>query len=208
MSTRLIKPRKNGCNLAKLPQQQLIFVMEMVADLSMDGTVAARKAGYKHPSVAACRLLGLPKIQAALGKVLRKRLERCELKADAVLNYLQMALFINPLQYFAPSSSGWWIVKDPETLPDEVGQLIEATRVKITEYEDGTRVEECEVRLFSKGIASELIMKHIGAIGPRDKDIPAGGPNWEELYDPGDNGHDSIEERILNVRSESTNPGE
>ncbi len=202
MSTRLIKPRKNGSNLAKLPQQQLIFVMEMVADLSMDGTVAARKAGYKHPAVASCKLLGKPKIQAAIGKALRERLERCELKADAVLNYLQIALFINPLRYFAPSSSGWWIVKDPGTLPDEVGRLIEATRVKIIEYEDGTRVEECEVRLFSKGIASELIMKHIGAIDPGGKGIPPGGPDWEELYDPGGNGQNSIEQKILDVESE------
>lgn len=195
MSTRLIKPRKNGCNLAKLPQQQLIFVMEMVADLSMDGTVAARKAGYKHPAVASCKLLSKPKIQAAIGKALRERLERCELRADAVLNYLQMALFINPLKYFTLSRSGWWIVKDVENLPDEVAQLVEKGRLN----EEG----ECEVLLVSHTEALRLAMKHIGAIDPTDKGVSTGGPNWEELYKQGDNGYGSIEERILNVGSES-----
>ncbi len=204
MSTSLVKPRKNGCNLAKLSQQQLIYVMEMVADLSMDGTVAARKAGYKHPAVASCKLWSKTKIQAAIGKALRERLERCELKADAVLSYLQVALFINPLKYFAPSDDGWWLIKDPTTLPDEVGQLVEEMVLKEIEYEDGTKERIYKIRLVSHTVALGLAMKHIGAIDPKGNSIPASGPNLEELYEPGDNGHDPIEERILNVGSEDT----
>lgn len=204
MGTRLIKHRRNGCSAKAqeaLTDQMQVFLLELKGDLNFNGTEAARKAGYKHPQAAAARLLKNPKIQAALGKALRERAERCELKADAVLNYLQMALFINPMRYFIPADDGSWLVEDPDSLPDEVGQLIESVVSKTWVEEDGTTVKMYKVTLVSHTVALGLAMKHLGLMEAEKRETSVTNINWDTLCEPRGNGDevDPIEQQIIDV---------
>ncbi len=200
MSTRRLKPRKNGCNLAKLPEQQLVFVNEMGADIEFNGTNAARKAGYKHPSVAACRLLGLPKIQAALGKVLRKRLERCEMDADLVLQEVAYCALRDPIDLC--DEHGRICVDDLRKVPERIRRCIDSFKIKRhIDPQTGEIEDTIELKLAPKIASLELAMKHLGLLTER-KELTLKGIDWEPLYDPGGNGQNSIEQKILDVESE------
>lgn len=160
MATTLVEPRRNGANLKKLTDQQRAFTVELLADDKFDATAAAKKAGYKHPGQAAHRLLKTKPVQRALGKAQRERMERCNLTADDVLNYLKSALFLNPLDYFYPSEKGHWHIQSLDTLPPEVGRLIESFEILVKEKIDGTVESEFKVKLVSKTAALGLAMRH------------------------------------------------
>ena len=163
MASTVIQPKKRGIDPDRLSDQQLVFVNELAADGNFNATEAARKAGYKRPATHAGKLLKQPKVAAALGKVLYDRLERCRLTQDDVLNYLQAALFFNPLHYFQPTEDGQWLIADPAVLPEEVGMLIDSLEVHRQYDRDGNPTEDVfKVKLVSKATALGLAMRHVG----------------------------------------------
>lgn len=183
MGTQLIESRKNGSKLDGLTDQQRAFVLELLADEEFCPTHAARKAGYANPSQAANKLLKHKKIMAALGKAQREREERCQLKADDVLHYLRTALFFNPLNYFSPAGDGGWLIDDLDSLPEEVGRLIEEIEVKAIELPDGSMSSKLKVKFISKATVLPLAMKHLGML--HDKTTVEGQivhVDWDEMY--------------------------
>jgi len=196
MGTTLIESRKNGFDPNKLSDQQRMFVLELLASDNFCVTKAARKAGYKHPAQAANKLLKNKHIRAALGKAQREREERCQLKADDVLNYLRSALFFNPLHYFRPYGDGKWLIDNPDDLPEEVGRLIDGMEVKVVERDGETR-SYFKVTLVSKATALGLAMKHIGV----EKHEVTHSVDWDVLYD--EDVPDLIEAEIAEALSSS-----
>jgi phage terminase small subunit len=166
-STTLV--RRHRSSLDSLNSNELMFIRELIADDMWRPVIAARRAGYANPDVAACKLMKKPEICAALGKEQRRRLERLDLKADEVLNYLANGLFYNPLMLFKPGKDGGWIVEDLDKIPAEVGRLIESIKAKTTESlaDDGTVSVSTyfELKLVSKTKLLELAMKHCGIDG-------------------------------------------
>jgi len=194
MASTGIKPRKRGIDPSRLSDQQLVFVNELAADGNFNASEAARKAGYKRPGTTAGKLLKQPKISAALGKVLYDRLERCRLTQDDVLGYLQSALFFNPLHYFKPTDDGHWLVSDLESLPEEVGMLIDTLEVQRQYDRDGNPTEDVfKVKLVSKATALGLAMRHVGV----EKHEVTHTLDWDSLVGQGNTkAIDVIETRI------------
>ncbi len=204
MSTKLIENRQRGASLEGLTNQQRMFVLELLASNTFSPGEAAKLAGYKHPNQSAWRLLKNPRIAAALGKAQREREERCELKGDDVLNFLREAIFFNPLHYFRPTEDGGWLITDPDALPEWVGRLIEKMRMKITEYDDGSRTSRFEVELVSKTTAIGLAMKHIFPDKLQAEVEHKLRFALDDLYEPS-NGEevDPVEQRIIDVEHKS-----
>lgn len=159
MGSTSLENRERGGNKKLLTNQQRAFVFELLADDKFDGAAAARKCGYKNPANAAVRLLKNKRVAAILGKAQRERQERCKLEGDDVLMFLRDVLYLNPLDYFFPTEDGWNI-KCLETLPPEVGRLIEGMKIDVTEKPDGTIESSFEVKLISKTAALGLAMRH------------------------------------------------
>jgi len=181
LSTKKIMDRKRGADLTKVPIKQRRFVEELLASDTFNLREAAIKAGYAKGAAGqtAQKLLEKPHIKAALGKAQRERSERCQLEADDVLNYLRAALFFNPLDYFYPSDDGHWNVLDPNSIPEEVGRLIESIEVSVTESKNGNTKSEFRVKLVSKSTALGLAMKHVGV----EKHEVLHKLDWDELYE-------------------------
>lgn len=195
MGTTLIDPKKKGADLHKLTVPQRTFVAEMLASDLFNPTKAARAAGYKTPSQAANKLMKNKSVQRALGKALRERLERCELKADDVLNYLRAALFFNPLHWFKPTEDGGWEITDLDALPEEVGRLIDEMEVKVRELPDGTKQSWFKVKLISKSTVLPLAMKHLGLFAPElVQQVIAF--DWDSLTQDDKDAYDAIEAEI------------
>lgn len=198
MASTLIEEKKRGINPERLSDQQLIFVNELSGDLNFNASKAARKAGAKHPGTQAGKWLKLPKIRAALGKVLHDRLERCRLTQDDVLNYLEAVLFFNPLDYFRPGEDGKWLINDLSVLPREVGILIDGFKIKQTTSKDGT-VEVCfEVTLVSKATALSLAIRHVFGIEKHEHEHKMV-LDWEGMREGNGEVPDPIRKRILEV---------
>lgn len=199
MSTTLIDPKKKGTNPDRLTNMELMFVNEMAADKKFNATSAARKAGYKAASVAGNKLLKKPKIKAALGKVLYERLDRCEVTQDEVLQYIHRVVFFNPLDYFSYGEDGKWNISDPDSIPREIGCMIEKVRGRRTTNEDGSVEEWFEVELVSKSVAMGLLAKHCG-IDQGDVLLRL---DFNTMWSTGSNGKpDPIEQQIIDVEKE------
>ncbi len=194
MGTTLITSKRNGYDPSKLTDQQRIFVLELLGSSQFNPTEAAKRAGYKFPPQAAYKLLKVKGIQAALGKAQRQREERCELKADDVLNYLKAALFFNPLHYFRPTDDGKWLIDDLSVIPEEIGRLIENMELQVTE-KDGEVTSRYKVSFVSKATALSLALKHV-CIDKQEIDVRH---SWaDELYPPKP---DLVEARIEEERN-------
>lgn len=162
MSTSLIQSKK-GCgkvDASKLTEQQQRFVLELIMDPTANAKEAAKKAGYKTPNQVANKLLHNPFIATLLARYKREREEKCKLRAEEVLNYLRVALFFNPLDYFKPTSDGKWLISDPKEIPEEIGRLIEKMEVKVIEDKDGNIRSYFQVELVSKTTALGYALKH------------------------------------------------
>lgn len=198
MSTTLIESRKRGYDPEKLTDQQRMFVLELLASNTFSITEAARRAGYASPGAAAVKLLKKPQIMAALGKAKREREERAQLSGDDVLNYLRVALFHNPLNYFDVGEDGVWEILDPKQIPEEIGRLIESVEIETFEKPDGTTESKFKVRLVSKSTALALAMKHTTV----EKHEVTVNTNWDQLLEQGDPGQqDFIERQIIEAES-------
>lgn len=163
MPSRMIQPRKNGSDVDKLNPQQRLFVEYLLADVSFNGAVAARKAGYKNPAGAATRLLKQRRVAAVIGKAIGQRITRCQLTADEVLEHLRQALFFDPLELFQRTANGAYEVRNLEDVPVEIRRLITKFKCKTKTTEKGTDTW-IEVEMMSKDAALPLAMKHLGII--------------------------------------------
>ncbi len=161
--------RRVRASVEDLNHTELMFVKHLLADDLWRPAEAAKKAGLKNPYAAASNLMKKPAVLAVLGREQRRRLEKLELKADEVLHFLATGLFFNPLSLFKPTKNGSWAVIDLESIPDDIGRLIEEVKTRTVEEIDdsgNTRVTTYfEIRVISKTRLLELAMKHCGISG-------------------------------------------
>jgi hypothetical protein len=103
----------------------------------MDTVVAATKAGYQNAQTASYRLMKNPQIVAYLKRAKLKRQVRTKKTADNVLEYLERAVFLNPLKLFTPGGQGGWLCSkdDLKKIPDKIGMLIEEVEERTIETE-------------------------------------------------------------------------
>jgi hypothetical protein len=197
MGTTLIKNRKNGANLGRLTDKQRMFVLELLASNDFCPTRAARAAGYKSPSVQAFQLLNKPAIQAALGKAQREREERCEVRADLVLQEVAYCALRDPIDLC--DEDGRICVDDLRKLPERIRRCIDSFKIKRRiDPETGEIEDSIELRLAPKIASLELAMKHLGLLTER-KEISLKGIDWEPLYKSSEGEPDLIEQKVLDV---------
>lgn len=195
----MIEPCKRGAGLKPLTVKARQFCLLLIGMVMWEPTEAAKQVGYKNPSDAANRLMKDPRIKAFLGKKMREREERCELKADDVLNFLQAGLYFSPLHLFQKNESGKWMIKNIEDIPEEIGRLIEKVKLRVVEKPDGSVESLFEVELISKSVLFLSAMKHLGIEGTQKIDLQGKmSIDWDGMH-----GRtievDSIEEQIEGV---------
>lgn len=195
MSTKLCK---NGVSRSRVTDKMWAFAMEYPIDL--DKRAAAVRAGYSEKTASAmgCKLLKHPLVARIVGKALREKKERWELTADNVGEYLRLALFLNPVKYAIPRRGGKWELKNPESLPDSIGQLIETLEVR-----PGKDGEEpgLFVTWVNKTVVLGLAMKHLGMFPDKVADVlQKMALDYDSMYIEG-NG-----QRALEASSEPADP--
>jgi hypothetical protein len=168
VSSSLVQPKRRGPNPNRLTDKQRVFIAEYLCQDEMNGTKAARAAGYRNPSVAAVRLLKHPLVCKAIGKAIYDRIQRTELTADAVLDHLRAALFLDPVEFFEPGANGY-LVRDLSKIPPEIRRCIKKFKIKATENPDGTTTTQIEVETMDKDSILPLAMKHLGLVDERFK---------------------------------------
>ncbi len=169
MSSRKITGKGIRKNDNELTAQQRIFVAEYLKEWEMNGSKAAEAAGYAPGSsdVAAARLLSKPHVAVEVNRAIKERLNRIGLDSRALLKHLENALFLDPLDFFAPGEDGGYILKgDLADVPQHVRRCIKGFKTKTKTYEgrDGssTTITTVEVTLMDKDNMQVLAMKHAG----------------------------------------------
>lgn len=196
MTTRKIKPRSRGGNAETLTIKQRVFVEELMADENFNATKAAKKAGYTSPSAPA-KLLGQPTVQAIIGKALQARITRCQLTADAVLEHLATALFLDPLQLFERTPDGSYVVRTLEDVPEKVRRCI--TKIKQRTRIIGEDTETyLEVDLMSKDSALVNAMKHLMLVSPeQNMNVNVNGVDLKSLLERVENERNVIDGHVI-----------
>lgn len=196
MGTSLIDPCKRGSNVKALPQKMRDFCLFLISMELWEPVKAAKQAGYKSPNQTVTKLMKDPRIKAFLGKKMREREERCELKADDVLNFLQAGLYFSPLHLFQKNESGKWTIKNIEDIPEEIGRLIEKVKLRVVEKPDGSVESLFEIELISKSTLFLSAMKHLGIEGTQKVDLQGRiSIDWDGMHSRTIE-VDSIEEQI------------
>jgi len=173
-------PKEVEKSLEGLNDRQRLFVLELLADESFDAANAAEKAGYKRGS--AKRIIETPIVSRAIAKVQRAREKRAVLNSDSVLDFVRRALFFNPLKYFVADRDGKWVIEDPTSLPDEVGELIEEMKIKTTVDDEGCEIGSTfEVKIVSKSTVLPLAMKHLGLLVDKVEVSAESTLDWDSL---------------------------
>jgi hypothetical protein len=186
-----------------LTEKQRVWISEYVID--MNGTRAARVAGYAHPDVAAAKLLNpdcYPLVVAEVKKALARKELVAERKADDVLRYIHAAMFFCPADYFDPGGRGGWLIsqEDYRNLPPEIRCLVEEMELRTVKTPAGS-VSTLWVRFVSKATAMTLAAKH--QLG--EKVSVTRHPWWEVLANGIPDGpvEDAIELKIASILERS-----
>lgn len=193
--TSKIKSRKRGYQPDKLTAKELLFIAEMNGSANMSPTRAAKAAGYKSPSSAGQRLMDRPRVQAALGTQLQKRLDRLEMDGDRLLEELAYMALRDPID-LCDENTGEIIVDDLRKIPERMRRCIEGIETIDTYDGDGNLTRKTKIKLCSKTSAVEMAMKHFGMFekdNSQQKDAPIF-VNWDRLIDgPGEKPGNVIE---------------
>lgn len=149
------------------PKMQL-FVNALLASETFNATEAAKIAGYKAPSVAACKLLNNEIVARIIGKRLHDRLERLELTADEVITQLTTVLRFDPLVLYNLGPGGILTIKDLSLVPESMRRCITKMKPRKKIYRDRSGNETIEysvdIEFMDKNNALALAMKHFGLI--------------------------------------------
>lgn len=164
MSTKQIIPMRRGGDYDKLTVKQKLFCDELLADPEFNVTRAAKAAGYKQSSLAACRVLQNETIRRIIGKHLHERLERAQLRAEDVLRILWQVITLDPIDVFEKSGN-CWVVKDLDLIPAEIRQCITKIRTRTRVLKDKSKEQHVEVEFMSKDLALSHALKHFGLVG-------------------------------------------
>jgi hypothetical protein len=163
------QPKKRG-RPHRITDKQRVWINEYLIDLN--GARAARVAGFKHPDVAAAKLLNpakFPLVAAEVQKALAQKELSSLMTAEEVRRYIHTTLRFCPGDYFLPGRKGnqrGWLIEEEDyrRLPQEIRQLVEEmeARTQVVETPDGARVTKnyLWVRFVSKTVALGLAAKY------------------------------------------------
>lgn len=154
----------------RMTPRKMRFVEEYVIDL--DATHAAMRAGYSSTNNAAAgvtgrRLLHEPLVAAAIAKLKKKQSDRVEITADRVIQEL-WRLAMSDIGEAVDENGN---VKPLKTMPEAIRRAISG--VDVDELFEGRGDERVRVgltkklRLWDKGAALALLMKHMGLANER-----------------------------------------
>ena len=166
-----IKPTLRGASIERLNAQQRAFVLALLADRSFNATAAAKVAAYKHPSVAANKLMKNPVVKAILGRAMREREERLQLSADRVLVELGRIAFTNAQDFYQPNGQP----KSIHELTAEQSAALQDVDCKVTTNEDGSQSRDYHFRMHNKLQALELLGRHLSVFNDRVQHQCSGG---------------------------------
>lgn len=140
-----------------LTPRQARFVAEYLVDLN--GTKAAIRAGYSPngADVHAARLLGNARIAAAVAEGQAKRLQKIELKSDAILRELLRLAMSDTRKLYHEDGS----LKLPHEWDDDTAAAVSGVEVVETNIGELATKMTKKVRLWDKKGALELLGKHL-----------------------------------------------
>ncbi|MGN6312865.1 MAG: terminase small subunit [Rhodanobacteraceae bacterium] len=156
-----------------LTPRQRLFVAEYLTDLN--ATQAAIRAGYsaKTAEVQGPRLLGNVRVADAIAQAMKAREKRTEITQDRVLKELARIAFFDIRRLYNADGT----LKKPHELDDEAAAVLSAIEVIETGAEGGAVLAIKKAKVFDKGNALTLAMRHLGMLKDKVEHTgPNGGP--------------------------------
>lgn len=182
-----VKPVSRGA--LQVTDKEMVFVGEYWSEIDLgdssflNGKKAALRAGYKGRN-AATQLLAKPRVIAALGKELRRRLNRLELKADDLLLHFATALYLPMGVLFEHDEDGFLLTKDITKLPIEIQRCITEVDHKVFYHkEGGVSRTETKVKTIDKGMLMRLGFQYLKLIDGKDINVSIDGKVQISLAD-------------------------
>lgn len=175
-----LKSSKRGISnktFNELTTQQQIFIKELLATRDFNASEAARKAGYKHPTTSANKLLNNKAIAAAIGKEIYERASKLEITAERVLLELARIAFVNPQSLFDTHGQ----LLDISKMPEDAARALSGFDIetKTSSYgEDEVTTTTIKPRMWNKLEALKLLMSHLGMNLPGSKVELSGSVNF------------------------------
>lgn len=151
-----------GNTARNLTAQQLMFCREYVATIDLNGTKAAKSAGYSEKTARfqASHLLTKPNIQQEITRLMAERSRRVEITADRVVERLYKLCFYDVRKLFDEKGNLLPIYKlDDDTAPAIIGFTV------ASEWRRGKRQfsEQSEnIRLANPLASLKLLGRHLG----------------------------------------------
>lgn len=153
--------------------KQQRFVDEYLVDLN--ATQAAIRAGYSEKTAGQMGfdLLKKPEIADAVAAAQQKRAERTHITQDRVLQELARVAFSDLRKAFKPDGA----LKLPQEMDDDTAAALAGIDTQTTTIggaEDPTTLTTKKIKVFDKGAALTLAMRHLGMF-EKDNKQAAGG---------------------------------
>jgi phage terminase small subunit len=158
--------KRRGRPSGKVTDKQARFIAEYVTDLN--GTRAATAAGYRHPAVAASKLLNphlYPFVVKAVEKALAEKRAACNVEARDLIAALLPIAFCDPRQLVHRETGEWLAWQE---LPGSVCLAIKHYQIVESRAGEG-RADSCRtfrVQFHDKLKAMRLLLLLLGCLRP------------------------------------------
>lgn len=144
-----------------MSEKQQRFISEYLS--SLNATDAARKAGYKHPTVAGAKLLKQKPVANAIAHVTKNTARKLDLKAEDVLVQLHHILTRTADDFVGEDGK----LRPVPEMSERAKACIDGFEQDVTVYRnaDGeieSEVIKTKIKLSSKVAAIDMAMKHKG----------------------------------------------
>lgn len=170
-----VKPVSKGA--LQCTDKEMVFVGEYWSEIDLgdssflNGKKAALRAGYRGKN-AATQLLAKPRVVAALGKELRRRLNRLELKADDLLRHFATALYLPAGDLFEYDEEGFLVTADIKKLPIEIQRCITEVDLERFYGKDGkVSRTKTKVKTIDKGMLMRLGFQYLKLVDGKDINV-------------------------------------
>lgn len=196
------KLRKTEVNESKLNDKQHKFVMEYCIDFNAQR--AAISAGYAEGSagVTGARLLTIPHVAKAIGKIRNDDLVHLQLTREEVLKQLYYCCTRSAEDFCDDQGK---IITDVRKLTKRACNAIDGLKQTVKSWtdENGEVHEEVitELKLVPKAAAIDMAMKHKGLFAPTKSEVTVGVFNWDMLAS-GPNQDSIIEAEVRKMESQ------
>lgn len=157
----------------KLTAKQRMFIAEYRADPTISSSEAARRSGYKNPSVAGPRTLEHPVVKRAVSALIIRQEERLQRTGDELIQRMWETEDFDPISIFKDENDGSISLRQLEDMDPRARRQITQLRIreKRRSTEDGDEVEtDVEIKWVDKLKNREYLAKNYGLI-----DVEKGG---------------------------------